>query len=279
MKKRKQNQNEKTRTTIEKAVEKLSTALEGGQSETLKQYLAMLGKFHRYSAGNSLLIWSQKPSATHVAGFHTWKRMGRSVKKGEKGITILAPIIRKQTETVEEDEKEHIYGFRTAYVFDVAQTQGKDLPEFASVTGNCGSHLKRLKKAIVKSGIRLEYSEAIGPAFGLSHGGKITIKKGLAKAEEFSVLVHEFAHELLHHKGNDGTKTVRETEAEAVAYVVCQAAGLETSTASNDYIQLNNGGKETLLESLERIQQAAHEILTCMAESSQQAEAKPDGCF
>ena len=222
----------------------------------------MLGRFHRYSVGNSLLIWCQKPDATHVAGFQTWKHLGRRVKKGEKGIAILAPIVGRRRETAEDDTERLLYGFRTAYVFDIHQTDGKDLPEFARVRGEPRHFLSRIRDAIRRRGIRLEYREDIGPALGLSRRGEILIKKGLEKAEEFSVLVHEFAHELLHHQGGTlRTKTIRETEAEAVAYVVCQAVGLEPGTASSDYIQLYHGKKETLLESLERIQKAADLVL------------------
>ena len=256
-----ENKTAKVRRIVDHAIEELAAALESGHSETLKQYLAMLGRFHRYSVGNSLLIWCQKPHATHVAGFQTWKRLGRSVKKGEKGIAILAPIVSKRIESAEEDKEKLLYGFRTAYVFDVTQTDGKDLVEFASVKGDPGAYLSRLRETIERSGIRLQFSENIGPALGLSRGGEILIKEGLQKAEEFSVLVHEFAHELLHHQGECGTRTLRETEAEAVAYVVCHAVGLEPGTASSDYIQLYDGKKETLLESLERIQQTADAIL------------------
>jgi len=256
-----ENKTANIRRIVEHAIEDLAAALERGHSETLKRYLAMLGRFHRYSVGNSLLIWCQKPDATHVAGFQTWKQLGRNVKRGEKGIAILAPIVGKRIESAEEDKEKLLYGFRTAYVFDLTQTDGKDLVEFASVRGDPGADLSRLKEAIERKGIRLQFSEEIGPALGVSRRGEILIRKGLPEAEEFSVLVHEFAHELLHHQGERGTRTIRETEAEAVAYVVCHAMGLEPGTASSDYIQLYDGKKETLLESLERIQQTADAIL------------------
>ena len=108
----------------------------------------------------------------------------------------------------------------------------------------------------------MQYSDAIGPADGVSAGGLIKLKKGLTPAEQLSVLAHEAAHEILH-KDRDNMpkeKKVRETEAEAVAFVVCHGTGLDTNSASSDYIQLYNGDKKTLLQSLERIQSTAAEI-------------------
>jgi hypothetical protein len=202
-----------------------------------------------------------------VAGFHKWKDLGRQVCKGEKGIVILAPIVRRIA-TQAEEEEERLFGFRTAHVFDISQTAGKDLPAFAEVHGDPGEHLARLHKALTVSGIELRYSNQMGSALGLSRGGCIEVKQGLPEAEEFAVLVHEWAHELLHHQKGDEqrSKTVLETEAEAVAFVVCKSVGLETNTASSDYIQLYNGKRETLMESLERIKEALGWILREVAD-------------
>jgi antirestriction protein ArdC len=257
-----QDRTTKARQIVDQAVEELAAELERGQSEALKRYLAFLGRFPRYSAGNTLLIWSQMPEATHVAGFHKWKDLGRQVKKGEKGIVILAPIVRRiATKTVEEEEQ--LFGFKTAHVFDINQTSGKDLPAFAEVHGKPGEHLTRLHKALKDSGIELRYPSQLGSAVGLSRGGCIEVKQGLSEAEEFAVLVHEWAHEILHHqKGVENiSKTILETEVEAVSYIVCKAIGLDTNTASSDYIQLYNGKKETLMQSLERIREASGKIL------------------
>jgi antirestriction protein ArdC len=252
----------RARQIVDQAVEELAVELERGQSEALKRYLAFMGRFYRYSASNTLLIWSQMPEATHVAGFHKWMDLGRQVKKGEKGIVILAPIVRRIA-TKTEEEEERLFGFKTAHVFDISQTAGKDLPAFAEVQGNPGEHLDRLHKALSDSGIELRYSNQLGSALGLSRGGCIEVKQGLAEAEEFAVLVHEWAHEILHHqKGvEQRSKTVLETEAEAVSFVVCKAVGLDTNTASSDYIHLYNGKKETLMESLERIRGTSGRIL------------------
>jgi antirestriction protein ArdC len=249
-----------------KAVEDLARALESGHSETLADYLRAIGRFHKYSLHNVLLIALQKPTATHVAGFHAWHKLGRHVRKGEKGITIFAPILRHKKEP--EDEKqpiveEVVLGYRTYAVFDVSQTEGKPLPSIGRVAGDPRHYGERLAAFTLSLGIRLEYSLSIAPARGVSEGGKITLLPDLDPAEYAAVLAHELAHEYLHHQPRRAstTKTVRETEAEAVAYVVSQAIGLETGTAAADYIQLHRGDAKLLLESLNYIRLAAGRIL------------------
>ncbi len=134
--------------------------------------------------------------------------MGRFVKKGEKGIQILAPMMgyrrRKSADSESEPELETkpqpmLIGFRAVYVFDVAQTEGADLPEFEhSITGEVGDHHDRLIDFLAQQNIALEFNEKIAPALGVSYGGKIALLPGQSKAEEFVSLVHETAHELLH---------------------------------------------------------------------------------
>src|SRR5580700_6047133 len=122
-----------------KAIEELSHALEAGHSEKLREYLGAMARFHRYSLHNIMLIASQRPDATHVAGFQTWKQLGRYVKKGAKGILILAPVVlRKETVAANQDREAEgtALRFRTAYVFDMTDTDGNPLPEFAKVEGD-----------------------------------------------------------------------------------------------------------------------------------------------
>jgi len=249
----------------ETAIAKLMDALESGQSEALKTYLSVMSRFHRYSWGNILLIYSQCPDATHVAGFHTWLKMRRFVRKGEKGIVILAPMVgrKKSDDELTEDEGTRLFGFRAAHVFDVSQTDGEPLPEFATVSGDPREHNDRLSHFVASQNIALEYSDSIFPAKGTSSGRKITLLPALPSAEHFAVLVHEVAHELLHRgeRRKETSHAVRETEAEAVAYVVCSAIGLDSNTSSSDYIQLHRGDQVTLAESLALIQQTASAVL------------------
>jgi antirestriction protein ArdC len=259
---------EQAKILSENAISRLIEALERGQSDALKTYLSMMSRFHKYSWGNCLLIYSQRPSATRVAGFHGWLKMRRYVRKGEKGIVILAPMVgrKKSDDDLTEDEHTRLFGFRAAHVFDVSQTDGEPLPEFATVNGDPLDHADRLKRFVSSQSIALEYDAKIAPAKGQSSGGKITLMPDLPPAEHFAVLVHETAHELLHRGDRrvQTTRTVRETEAEAVAFVICEAVGLDTNTASADYIRLYSGDKTTLAESLHFIQSTAGTILSAI---------------
>ncbi len=253
--------------TSEEALKDLVTDLENGRSDTLVQYLDTLSKFHRYSFGNIMMIAMQKPDATLVAGFGHWKSMGRFVKKGEKGIAIFAPLIGKrkaENEKGETEEGKCLYGFRVVHVFDVSQTEGKELPEFGSYTGDPGGKLADLEALVRSKGIVLCYEQIAGGALGISEGGKITVLPTLDDAEKFGVLVHELAHELLHRgdRRKDTTKAIRETEAEAVAYVVSRAVGLDCSTKASDYIQLWNGDAEVLMQSLEFVRDLSFSIVS-----------------
>lgn len=267
------------RKVSEQAFNELVEAVEASKSDKLIAYLKAMGKFHNYSVGNAILIHFQCPKATHVAGFRAWRKLGRYVKKGEHGIAILAPIVRhkkalltdNEEDSEEDSEKEVLVAFKTAYVFDVSQTDGRPLPEFARVNGDPGVYTERLKQYVTSRSIKVEYSEAIGGAEGISSGGLIKLRKGLSTADKFSVFVHELAHEMLH-KNKDNMpkdKKVRETEAEAVAFVVGYGVGLDVNSASSDYIQLYNGDKKTLLQSLERIQRTAAEILVAVMASDE----------
>ena len=254
-------------------VKLLIEQLEAGHSEALTNYLTAMSRFHNYSFGNVLEIARQMPTATRVAGFWAWKNMGRSVKAGQEGIRILAPIVgvrrKKDSEANKDITKQNervLVGFRNAYVFDISQTEGVDLPTMHEVSGDPGENLERLAAFVRSRGIQLGYNENIAPALGISYGGRIAILPGQSKAEEFSTLVHETAHELLHKadRRTATTKTVRETEAEAVAFVVGKAAGLVTGSAAADYIQLYHGNASLLAESLEVIQQTASVILAAL---------------
>jgi hypothetical protein len=255
-------------------VKLLIEQLEAGHSEALTNYLTAMSRFHHYSFGNVMEIARQMPTATRVAGFFAWKQLGRFVKAGSKGIRILAPIVGIRRKTDEEAAKsDPIYpnkpvlvGFRSAYVFDISQTDGVDLPEMREVSGDPGENLDRLTAFVRSHGIQLAYSDDLKGALGMSYGGRIAILSGQTKAEEFSTLVHETAHELLHkaERRTATTKTVRETEAEAVAFVVGKAVGLVTGSASADYIHLYHGNASLLAESLEVIQQTASVILAAL---------------
>ena len=270
-----------TQLIIKQAVDFLIRQVEAGKSETLASYLTAMARFHNYSFGNIVAIARQRPTATRVAGFGTWKEMGRFVRRGEKGIQILAPMIghrRRNADSARNSDRDSntdgntkpqpvLIGFRAVYVFDVAQTEGADLPEFEhNISGDVGEQRDRLIGFLGQQNITLEFNERIAPALGVSYGGKIALLPGQSKPEEFVTLVHETAHELLHkaERRTFTTATVRETEAEAVAFIVGQAIGLEMGNASSDYIQMYNGNATLLTESLEVIQRTSAVILSAI---------------
>ncbi len=206
--------------------------------------------------------------------------------KGQKGIRILAPVIgirkKKDTEANQDITKQNqpvLVGFRSAYVFDVSQTEGAELPGLSEhVSGSVGENRERLIDFIAAQGIELEFKETIAPALGMSYGGRIAVLPGQAPAEEFSTLVHELAHEMLHkaERRTATTKTVRETEAEAIAFVVGTSIGLETGHASADYIHLYHGNAALLAESLEVIQRTSSLILAAIEPpAAEQTETAP----
>lgn len=268
-----QPQRQTAKEVIAANVKTLIEQLEAGHSDALAAYLNAMSRFHTYSFGNILEIARQRPDATRVAGMYAWNQLGRRVKKGEKSIRILAPIIGVRRKSKEEAEKDItkqnvpvLVGFRSTSVFDVSQTEGKELPEMRQIKGDVRENLDLLRAFIQKQGIDLVFTENIAPALGMSYGGRIALKPGQSRAEEFSTLVHEVAHEMLHkaERRTATTKAVRETEAEAIAFVVGKAVGLEPGTASADYIHLYHGNASLLAESLEVIQKASAVILAAL---------------
>ena len=256
----------------DRALVDLQQDLQAGRSTLLQRFLDCMSRFHNYSWNNCMLIAFQMPEASLVAGFRRWLELGRHVRKGEKGIGILAPLAyRKKEETKDPDnESEHVVrGFKVVHVFDVSQTEGEDLPQLAGIHGEPGQSLAGLEGLVRRSGITLKDEVLPLGTKGLSRKGEIAIAEGLPAAERFAVLAHELAHEWMHDEEHrlHMPKTVRETEAEAVAYVVCRAFGFDCSTRSSDYIQLYRGDSTTLAESLERIQKTATRIIQSLDET------------
>jgi hypothetical protein len=266
---------EQAKQIASKAIEELAAALKRNPSEALTNYLSTIARFHRYSLYNILLIASACPQATHVAGYHTWRSLGRHVRKGAKGIRIFAPVFRRGASQVEASQDTEqaaeraraVVGFRSVYVFDESMTEGEPLATLNSVDGDPGGYRERLERFIRDQNITLEYSGEIAPARGISEGGKITLLPELSPAETVATLAHELAHELMHRgdRRASTTKRQRETEAEAVAFVVASAIGLKVTAASADYITLWNGDTDLLFQSLEIVQRTAAQILAAVS--------------
>jgi len=223
---------------------------------------------------------------------YAWNQLDRRVKKGEKGIRILAPVIGirrkkdaeadpKPADDIRTQNRPVLVGFRSAWVWDISSTEGRDLPELScAVTGDVGAYRERLMDFVIAQGITLEFNDSIAPALGMCYGDRIVLLPGQSPAEEFSTLVHELAHSFLHRAERriTTTKTVRETEAEAVAFVVGTTIGLNTGDASASYIQLYSGNAALLAESLEAIQKTSAVILAALEtpQTENAAEAESD---
>ena len=249
---------------VDRGLGELSEALAAGKSDRLKEYLAMMARFPKYSFNNTLLIYLQSPDASLVQGFHAWRKLGRTVIKGQKGIGIIAPMIGKKDDVSSTDDEKRIFGFKVVHVFDVSQTEGDDLPEVANVAGDPGSYIPAVEDLLESWNIELLYEQIESGADGVSKKGTIVISPDLEPAKQLLTLIHEAAHELLHadkKRREETTKTIRETEAEAVAYVVASALGIDCVDHSSDYIQLYSGDAEVLGKSMEAIQQTSSRIL------------------
>ena len=265
----------------DQAIRALQEELKAGRSESLLKYLDAMSRFHNYSWNNCMLIALQMPEATFVAGFRRWLQMGRHVRKGGTGIGIMAPLIYRSRDDSGADAspavdksksaERSIRGFKIVHVFDVSQTDGEELPQFAAITGDPGELLSSMEELIRSTGIILKDEVLNSGIKGVSRQGEIAIAEGLPAAERCSVLAHELAHEWMHDQEQRRVlkKTVRETESEAVAYVVCRSFGLDCSTRSSDYIQMYDGNEGTLIASLERIQKTAARMIESLTHDSE----------
>ena len=254
------------------------------QSDKYKTYLKAVGRFHDYSVNNILLISMQKPNATLVAGYTTWKNgFKRYVKKGEKGIRIIAPApvkVEKERDVLDQygnASREKVLvtvpRFKAVTVFDVSQTDGEPLPTIdpsmldASVE-DYGTFLIALKKS---SRVPVNYVEIKGGAKGYYEAAKdeIFIQKGMSQAQTVKTLVHEMAHSYLHSRSRGGAlipSSTKEVEAESVAFAVCSYFGIDTSEYTFPYVSGWSGDKDlkTLRDSLDTIRDTSsmliHEI-------------------
>ncbi len=272
------------------------------ESDRYRQYLSVMSRFHRYSVNNTMLIYMQRPDASLVAGFQKWKnQFGRHVKKGERGITIIAPTpFKKKIEAVKLDpdtqapmldkdgkqiteEKEiSLPMFKPVKVFDVAQTEGKPLPHLASTLTGSVEQYEIFVEALRRSTPVPISFKSISPdtdGYFNPTDQTITIREGMSELQTVSALVHEIAHSKLHNyekqqaeavAGKDGAEITKkdrhteEVEAESVSYAVCQYFGIETGENSFGYIATWSQGKELkeLRASLETINKTASGLIT-----------------
>ena len=294
--------------TSEKPAEKLkeiTDRLEQGitelfDSERYKEYLRVMSKFHNYSFNNTLLIAMQKPDASLVAGFSAWKNnFGRNVMKGQKGIKIIAPspfkirqevekidphtqkpIIGKDGKPVTEEKEIKIPAYKVVSVFDVSQTEGRELPDIAvdELTGDVDRYKDFFAALEKTSPVPIAFENIEGGSHGYYHleDKRIAINEGMSELQTLKTAIHEIAHAKLHDIDLNAPKDeqprvdrrTREVEAESVAYTVCQHYGLDTSDYSFGYVAGWSSGRELseLKSSLETIRSAAAEIINSIDE-------------
>ena len=290
--------------TSEKPAEKLkeiTDRLEQGitelfDSERYREYLRVMSKFHNYSFNNTLLIAMQKPDASLVAGFSAWKNnFGRNVIKGQKGIKIIAPspykvkqemkkidphtqqpIIGKDGKPVTEEKEITIPAYKVVSVFDVSQTEGRELPDIAvnELTGDVERYRDFFAALEKTSPVPIGFEQIPGSSHGYYHleDKRIAIDEGMSEIQTLKTAIHEIAHAKLHDIDLNAPENeqqphidrrTREVEAESVAYTVCQHYGLDTSDYSFGYVAGWSSGRELseLKSSLETIRSAAAEII------------------
>lgn len=271
------------RKPIREQVTEIMDQLEKGvaelfESEKFEEYLTCMGKFHNYSFNNTLLIAMQRPDATLVAGFNAWKdKHGRMVRKGEKGIRILAPYkYAVEAEPEHEGDEPKIIertGFKPTYVFDVSQTEGKELPSIAvnELSGNVKDYNKLFRALRIICPVAIDFEEIEGGSKGYFSDSekRIAIKKGMSQVQTIKTLVHETAHAMLHSseqkdENHPSDRRTKEVEAESIAFTVCKRYGLDTEDYSFGYIAGWSSGKDTkeLKASLERIKDTADKMIT-----------------
>ena len=271
------------------------------ESEKYMRYLSVMSRFHRYSVNNTMLIYMQKPDATLVAGYNKWKnQFERHVKKGEHGITIIAPtpfkkkieeqkldpdtkapILDAEGKAVMEEREVEIPMFRPVKVFDVSQTDGKPLPELASSLSGNVQNYEAFMEALRRSApvpLSVEPMAANMDGYFSPDQQRIAIRAGMSEVQTFSAAVHEIAHSKLHNYAKAQEEAARagdkeppkkkdrnteEVEAESISYAVCQYYGIQTGENSFGYIANWSQGKELpeLRASLETINKAAGELI------------------
>jgi hypothetical protein len=244
------------------------------QSATFKAWLDTLSRFHHYSFGNCLLIAMQAPDATRVSGFNTWKALGRFVKKGEKAIRILAPMVRKTETDNSAEPVSKVFGYRTVSVFSYEQTEGPELPTLnCNATEGGDSLLPVLEQTAANLNIRLVYEAIEGAAEGYSKGGLIKIEESLETPARCGVILHEIAHELLHRTpAREGTtRQQRELEAEAVSYAVLAHYGIHAN--SSFYLATYEVTSEMLTASIHTIGNTAKRLIQLIDEDTEDEES------
>ena len=256
---------------VDGAVERLAGQLAEGFTAEFRGLLSFMGRFHKYSARNCVLILSQCPQATLVAGHRRWAELGYKVRKGEKALWIWAPMTRKGQDPATGEPVEEVAGFRPAPVFDACQLADLDekpLPTAERrLPDDCRELYLAARDRVVAWGIRVEERPLPPGVDGESRGGVILLRPGLDSRTRLLVLLHELCHELAHHGGEQEAKPVgqRELEAESVAFVVAAALGIDGGFA-RDYLLSYKITADDLRASLGTIRQLVRRVLAVVGD-------------
>lgn len=248
-------------------------------SEDWQRYLSFQSRFHRYSYGNALLIAAQRATATRVAGFNAWRTMNRFVRKGEKAIWILAPMMYKNAAADSGEDDRVIRGFKFVSVFDIAQTDGEEPPTVCNrLDGDDPEGAYDILFEVARSiGFTVVQHEFEGTTNGdCSHcDHRIRVEGRNTPAQQVKTLAHEIAHALLHEHVD--SRALAELEAESVAYVVCRGIGFDSCAYSFGYVTTWAGGGEQAIAgikgSCERIQKTTATILQAFESEALDEEA------
>jgi hypothetical protein len=243
--------------------------------EDWARFLTVASRFHAYSANNVLLILAQRPDATRVAGYRTWQRLGRQVAKGSKGIAILAPCVyrRRPVDDAERDEHPELVrilrGFTVVHVFDQSDTTGDPLPDVRPVLlEGEGALWDGLAAQVASAGYRLSRGECPG-ANGRTNFAErtVVVAEHLSGRQADKTLCHELAHVCLHDPARiTADRDLAEVEAESVAFIVCNALGIDTAAYTLPYVALWAAGDvELVRRTAERVVTTAQAVLTAMA--------------
>ena len=257
-----------------KDIKEITTRLEEGiknvfTSSEYIRYLQVMSRFHSYSFGNCMLIMSQYPTATLVAGFKAWQtKFKRNVKKGAKAIYILAPMpraIKKVNEETGEEEEYRYNAYRAVPVFDVSQTDGEELPTYGKwvLEGEVEKYSAFVDALETLASVPVRFDDIEGGANGYCSKTEIVIKNGMSEVQTVKTMIHELAHNMLKHAENKEDRSTCEVEAESVAYVVSQFFGIETGDYSFPYIAGWAGAKDkkVIQRVLGNIQKTADKII------------------
>jgi len=235
-------------------------------SETYKKALSFRKKLYSYSFRNVWLIYCQNPEATFIAGYSKWKELGRQVKKGEKSLAILAPLIKKDKETKDSE----LIGFRSANVFDVSQTEGDSIPELPlpqllkKDNQQIQAAIKILENFANQRGNPVSYKDITANGLYSLQSKAITLNETLPPLQTLKTLTHEIAHALMHANTTTEQTHTLELEAESCAYLVCDSLGLDTSNYSFAYLANWAEDPKELLTAAEKACKAADTILEAL---------------